>query len=178
MPEYPRRHERYSKKVDIYQKTTDLYTDRDNVNHLTVVSDIKKDRVEAAYYIETSSGKVSLKWYGSTLSSFEIPAYVKAGKRKFSVTSIGSNAFQECKLASVIIGKNVKTIKKNAVKGQKKLKEIHITAAKLKTVGKDAFKDIAKSAVFYITGSASDFERVKSLITASGIGNKVSFEMT
>ena len=88
----------------------------------------------------------------------------------------GLYAFEDNKLTQITIGKKVKKLYKNAFRNQKKLKVINITAAKLKTVGKYAFKGIDKNAVFKITGGAKDYERVKKLIIKSGVSSTVTFE--
>ena len=131
------------------------------------------------FYFQTASGKIRLMNAGtsdSTFGEYTIPAYIKAGKEKFYITSIESYAFEDNKLTEITIGKKVKKLYKNAFRNQKKLKVINITSAKLKTVGKNAFKGIDKNAVFKITGSTKDFERVKKLIIKSGVSSTVTFE--
>ena len=61
------------------------------------------------------------------------------------VTVIGKNAFKNCsKLETVVIGKAVKTISSKAFIGDNKIKEITFKGNKLKTVKKDAFSKKAK----------------------------------
>lgn len=65
-----------------------------------------------------------------------------------TVTEIGTSAFKNCKkLTSVTIPKNVTKIGKSAFYGCKKLKKVTIQSKKLKSVGKSAFKGIAKKSV-------------------------------
>ena len=132
-----------------------------------------------AFYYRTSSGKVRLMnadTSESTFGKYSIPSYVSVGKEKFYITSVESYAFEDNKLTSITIGKKVKKLNKNAFRNQKKLKVINITAAKLKTIGKYAFKGIDKNAVFKITGTDKDFERVKNLIIKSGVSSTVTFK--
>lgn len=65
-----------------------------------------------------------------------------------SVTEIGTSSFKNCKkLTSVTIPKNVTKIGKNAFYGCKKLKKVTIQSKKIKSIGKNAFKSIAKKPV-------------------------------
>lgn len=65
----------------------------------------------------------------------------------FKITAIADNAFKSCKkLQKVTIGANVTKIGKNAFYKDSKLKNIQIKSAKLKSVGKNAIKGIAKKA--------------------------------
>lgn len=109
-------------------------------------------------------------------SKVTIPATVNIDGVTYKVTSIAANAFKnDKKLTKVTIGGNVKTIGTNAFSGCKKitgvtipekvtkigtnafcgckkLKTITIKSEKLKTIGKNAFKDIHKKAVFKVPG--------------------------
>ena len=80
-------------------------------------------------------------------ASVSIPATVKYKNSVYKVTTVGKAAFKGCKqLTKVTIGKNVKTIEANAFQKDSKLKNVNIKAASLKSVGKNAFKGIAKKA--------------------------------
>lgn len=84
--------------------------------------------------------------------SLKIPAAikVKTGNRTetYKVTAVSARAFAKCKnLQQVTVGKNVKTIGKEAFKGCKSLKKIAVKSTKLKKVGKNAIKGIHKKAV-------------------------------
>jgi len=82
-------------------------------------------------------------------TSLVIPATVKAKGKTYKVTEIKANACKGMqKLTSIVIGKNVKTIGKNAFSRCKKLKTITVKATKLESIGKKAFKGIATDAVF------------------------------
>ncbi len=68
----------------------------------------------------------------------------------YEVTAIAPNAFKGNKrLTSITIGKNISSIGKNAFRGCRKLKQIIIQSEKLtmKSVGKNAFLNISKTAV-------------------------------
>ena len=81
-----------------------------------------------------------------------IPAAVvvstKSGKQSFTVTEIAPKAFSNCKkLKKVVIGKNVTQIGKEAFSKDSSLQKITIQTTKIKKVGKNAIKGIAKKAV-------------------------------
>ena len=81
-----------------------------------------------------------------------IPAVVvvstKSGKQSFTVTEIAPKAFSNCKkLKKVVIGKNVTQIGKEAFSKDSSLQKITFQTTKLKKVGKNAIKGIAKKAV-------------------------------
>lgn len=78
---------------------------------------------------------------------------VTIGGKKFKVTAIGDNAFKGCKKAvSATIGKNVRTIGRQAFMNCSKLKKMTVKAAGLKKVGKNALKGINKKAVIKVPG--------------------------
>ncbi len=84
-------------------------------------------------------------------ASVSIPARVKIGGKYYPVTQISANAFKNNKkLKKVTIGKNVKTIKKNAFYGCRSLKRVVFKGKKVTAVGKNAFKRIAKKAVIRV----------------------------
>ena len=81
-----------------------------------------------------------------------IPAVVvvstKSGKQSFTVTEIAPKAFSNCKkMKKVVIGKNVTQIGKEAFSKDSSLQKITFQTTKLKKVGKNAIKGIAKKAV-------------------------------
>ena len=83
------------------------------------------------------------------VKSLAIQDTVTANGKTYKVTKIDGAACKGLKnLAGVTIGKNVTSIGESAFKDCKKLKTVTINAAKLKTVGKDAFSGIQKKAAF------------------------------
>ena len=85
-------------------------------------------------------------------TSISIPATIKYKGKKIPVTGISDLAFNNMKkLKSVTIGKNVKTIGKNAFSGCKNLKKITIKTTKLtaKSIKAKAFTGINKKATIY-----------------------------
>lgn len=76
-----------------------------------------------------------------------VPSTIKAKGITYKVTSIGTNAFKNCKkLTKAIIGTNVKVIKANAFKNCPKLKTVTIKTVLLtkKTASKKCFSKVSK----------------------------------
>ncbi|MDE6626907.1 MAG: leucine-rich repeat domain-containing protein [Lachnospiraceae bacterium] len=106
----------------------------------------------AANYIVTEvdekGGMVAYTASKKAKKTVVIPDTVVYNGVTYKVTSIEANAFKNNKkLESVTIGKNIKKIGKNAFSGCKNLKKITIKSTVLKTVGKNAIKNIHKKAV-------------------------------
>ena len=77
-----------------------------------------------------------------------VPASVKKNGVAVSVTAIGSNAFKNRKkVRTVVIGKNVQQIGKNAFAGCEKLRKITVKTKTLRMVGKNALRGISSRAV-------------------------------
>ena len=87
---------------------------------------------------------------------------VKANGKTYKVTSIEGAACKGlAKLTTVTIGKNVTSIGAQAFADCKKLKTITINATKLKTVGENSFSNIKSSAVFKCPkGKATSYEKL------------------
>jgi hypothetical protein len=100
-----------------------------------------------------------------------IPATVKVDGITYKVTGIADNAFKGSKkLTKVTIGKNVTKIGKNAFSGCKNLKKLTITAGKLKTISKNAFKGINKKAAITLKGTKKAKTTLKKKLKKSSIG--------
>lgn len=86
--------------------------------------------------------------------SIQIPKTIVINNNEYQVSSIANGAFKNNKkLVSVSIPKTVKKIGKEAFKGCKNLKKIIFTSKKKVSIGKNAFKNINKKAVFKLAGS-------------------------
>ena len=104
-----------------------------------------------------------------SITKAEIPSAIKIKGYKYKVVSIGKNAFVKCKkLKKVIIGKNIKSIRKKAFYKDKKLGSIRIKSKKLKSIGKKAFKRIKPGCVVKIAGNRKYAKKVFSMISAKG----------
>ncbi len=81
------------------------------------------------------------------LKKIQMASTVKIGGKKFLVTQIGASAFSGCKkVTSAVIDVNVTKIGTKAFYNCGKLKSITIKSKKLKSVGKNALKNISSKA--------------------------------
>ena len=101
-----------------------------------------------------------------SIKKITVPETVNIGGKKFKVTVIGKAAFKNLKeVTKAVIGKNVKTIEKEAFKGCKKLGSININSSKLTKVKKDAIKGIKAKAT--ISCPKKQKAKYKKLFTAT-----------
>ena len=103
------------------------------------------------------------------ITTANIPAAVKLTENEkkvaYKVTSIRSRAFVDCKrLKSLVVGKNIKTIGKEACKGCRSLKKIKLQSCVLKQVGRNAYRGIYKKAT--ITCNKKVLRAYRKLFTA------------
>lgn len=127
-------------------------------------------------YKITASNTVAVIGSKSTSTkSITIPATVTNGGTKYKVTSIAEGAFKNYKkLKKVVIGKNIKTIGKNAFYGDKKLTTATIKSKKITSIGQKAFNKISTKAT--INCPSSKLKKYKKLLKKSGISNKVTIK--
>lgn len=123
-----------------------------------------------------------------------VPQTIKYKGRTFRITGILASAFKNTKIASVIVGNNVKTIGKsafqgctklkkvtigsgvtqienNAFKDCKSLKTIKVKSTKIKKIGNNAFKGIKANAVMKVP--KKKLAAYKKLFKNKGLGKKV-----
>ena len=92
------------------------------------------------------------------------------------VKAIGKNALKGNKtVKEVVIGKNITTICAGAFKNCRNLELVELTGS-VKKIYKNAFKGIAENAKFVIEASEEDFERIVELLKNSGVADTVTFE--
>ena len=100
-----------------------------------------------------------------------IPATVKVKGVTYKVTAVSDKAFKGSKkLTTVTIGSNVTKIGKEAFSGCKNLKKITVTAGKLKTISKNAFKGINKKATITVKGTKKAKTALKKQLKKKSIG--------
>lgn len=130
-------------------------------------SKYKVTSVKGTRTVQFTSGKKSAK-------TVIIPATIKVSGKNYKVTSIAKDAFKNNKkLKKLTIGKNIKTIGKNAFRGCSNLKNIIIKTNKLtaKKTGANAFKGINKKAVIKVP--AKKVKAYKKIVKAKGAGKNV-----
>ena len=100
-----------------------------------------------------------------------IPATVKVKGVTYKVTAVSDKAFKGSKkLTTVTIGSNVTKIGKEASSGCKNLKKITVTAGKLKTISKNAFKGINKKATITVKGTKKAKTALKKQLKKKSVG--------
>ena len=89
----------------------------------------------------------------------------------YKVTAVSDKAFKgNKKLTTVTIESNVAKIGKEAFSSCKNLKKITVTAGKLKTIGKNAFKGINKKATITVKGTKKAKIALKKQLKKKSIG--------
>lgn len=111
----------------------------------TILNDSK---TKATYIVSTAGTSVTYKAPANKkVKKVTIPSSVTINGITYKVISIAPNAFKKCKkLKKVTIGTGVTEIGKKAFAGCKNLKNVIVKSKSLKKVGKNAFKDINKTA--------------------------------
>lgn len=142
--------------------------------------DCFKDKTGKMIYKVISDGKKPTACFVKMVvktKKVSIPATVKVGGVSYSVVEIANNAFKnDKKLTSVVIGKNISKIGKQAFYGCKKLKTITIQSKKLtnKRVGSKAFGKIHSKATFKIP--KAKYKSYRSMLKKKGTGKKVKYK--
>ena len=92
--------------------------------------------------------KSVVKKYRKNLKKAAVKGTVVVGSRKYTVTSIGKNAFKGCKkLNTVTVGSTVKKISAKAFVSSTKLRKVIVKGKKLKLVAKNAFNKKARKKI-------------------------------
>lgn len=142
--------------------------------------DCFKDKTGKMIYKVISDGKKPTACFVKMVvktKKVSIPATVKVGGVSYSVVEIANNAFKnDKKLTSVVIGKNISKIGKQAFYGCKKLKTITIQSKKLtkKRVGSKAFGKIHSKATFKLP--KAKYKSYRSMLKKKGPGKKVNYK--
>ncbi len=136
---------------------------------LTVVS--KKLKVKVTSSSKKNPTVTITKFTDKKAKKLTIPATVKVKGVTYKVTAVSDKAFKgNKKLTTVTIGSNVAKIGKEAFSSCKNLKKITVTAGKLKTISKNAFKGINKKATITVKGKKKAKTALKKQLKKKSIG--------
>ena len=131
---------------------------------------------EERQYSLSVNGRLKLMSLTSDSEKVTIPENIELDGMTRVVKAIGKNALKGNKtVKEVVLGENITTICTGAFKNCKNLELIEL-AGSVKKIYKNAFKGIAKNAKFVIAASEEDFERIVELIKKSGVSDTVTFE--
>ncbi|MBO4407875.1 MAG: leucine-rich repeat protein [Clostridiales bacterium] len=128
-------------------------------------------------YTSDGSGNVIFSSANPLITDLNIPSAITFKGKTYKVTAIAARAFKgNKKLRSVVIGKNIRSIGKEAFRNCKKLKKVIFKTVKLKKsrVGKNAFRGIAKKATF--TLPKKKYKNYKKFLPKTAKGTKIKFK--
>lgn len=141
----------------------------------TVTSSEVKVTEERQYSVSVN-GRVKLTSLASDDEKVTVPETIEVDGKTRTIKSISKNAMKGNKtIKEVVIEENITTICTGAFKNCKNLELIELTGS-VKKIYKNAFKGIAENAKFVIKASEEDFERIVELIKKSGVSYTVKFE--
>ena len=131
---------------------------------------------EERQYALSVNGRLKLTSLTTDREKLTIPESVELDGMTRVVKAIGKNAMKGNKtVKEVVLGENITTICAGAFKNCKNLELIELTGS-VKKIYKNAFKGIAENAKFVITASEEDFNRIVELLKESGVSDTVTFE--
>ena len=131
---------------------------------------------EERNYSLSVNGRLKLMSLSTDGEKLTIPESIELDGMTRVVKAIGKNAMKGNKtVKEVVLGENITTICTGAFKNCKNLELIELKGS-VKKIYKNAFKGIAENAKFVIAASEEDFERIVELLKMSGVSDTVTFE--
>lgn len=160
--------------------TTCNHQEKEEIAEIGHVKGASFVKGSAEYTIDTVKGKKGTVTYEGTTKDnakkVTIPTTVTIEGKKYTVTEVADNAFKgNTKIKEVVISKNVTKIGKNAFSGCKNLKKITIKSTKLKSVGKNAFKNIKKDTTIKVP--KKQYSKYKKMIAKKNTGYKKTMKI-
>ena len=144
----------------------------------TLTVSAKKIKVKVTSSSKKNPTVIITKFTDKKAKKLTIPATVKVKGVTYKVTAVSDKAFKgNKKLTTVTIGSNVTKIGKEAFSGCKNLKKITVTAGKLKTISKNAFKGINKKATITVKGTKKAKTALKKQLKKKSIGYVKTWEI-
>ena len=143
---------------------------------LNVTEEAKDGTTEKFQFTDTSSGLI-LAGFESDTKNAVIPSEINVGNETLKVTVISMGTFaDDKKVESIELGSAVTKIEKGAFDGAENLREIVLTAGKLKTIEEGAFEGISNKTVIKVKGTKKQYKALKKLLKASGLSKKVKLK--
>jgi len=160
--------------------TTCAYQETEAIAAIGHVKGASFEKGNAEYTIDTVKGKKGTVTYeGSTKNNAKkvtIPSTVTIDGKKYTVTEVADNAFKgNTKVKEVTVSKNITKIGKNAFSGCKNLKKITIKSTKLKSIGKNALKNVKKDATIKVP--KKQYRKYKKMLTKKNTGYKKTMKI-
>lgn len=128
------------------------------VSNVLKVGTIIEGKDKAQYIVTKSSktaGEVAYrKMTDKSVKKVVVPDAIRVNGIVYKVTSVSTGACKSLsKVQSLVIGKNVKKIEKDAFRGCKNLKSVKITSTKISSIGAHAFLKVSKKVKYKVPSS-------------------------
>lgn len=142
-----------------------------------IIADAKYTVAGSVYKVLSPKAKTVSVVKAKNVKNYIISATVKIKGKTFKVVQVEANALKGAKIAKVTVGKNVKTLKKNAFAGSKATKVVLQTKSLKKSQIKGCMKGSKVKTVYVKVGTKAQNKKVlesyKKIFQKSVIGCKV-----
>ncbi|MBO4415625.1 MAG: CotH kinase family protein [Lachnospiraceae bacterium] len=149
---------------------------RSGKTSLNVTEESKDGSVQKSKY-KNASDSLMLAEIIVSSKSVVIPSELAVGGEHLAVTTLGKGFLSNGgALEKIELGASVTTIEPGAFNGADNLKEITITAGKIKNVPKGTFEGIPDDTVFTLKATKKQYKSLKKLLKKSGLAKTVKFK--